>query len=191
MHRHGQRPRTTAHEFNDLGHQRVLAHRLRDVLEPFAERAGAEEHGLVGAADGVDVGLRAAAPAQPDDVDPDQIGERALRHAPWNDIGAHAGEADDHRALADAHELAYRRLAAEHRAIADADMAAEHDVVGEGHAVADFAVMPHMRSDHEETAIADFGDGAILLGADIHGDVFADVAICPDHQAGWTALVFG
>ncbi len=84
---------------------------------------------------------------------------------------------DDHRALADAHELAHRRLAAEKAVVADARMAAEHGIVGHDDVIADLAVMGDMRSRHQEAMIADLGNAAIVLGAGIDGDVLADVAV--------------
>ena len=62
-------------------------------------------------------------------------------------------------------------------------MAAEHRVVGKDDVVADLAVVPDMRADHEETAVADFRNATIIFGAGVHGDVFADVAIGADDQA--------
>ena len=110
--------------------------------------------------------------------------ERTLRHAERDDVGADAAKPDDHRALADAHELAHRDAAAEHDIVADADMAAEHRVVGEHHVVADVAVVADMAADHEEAAVADLRHAAAVLGAGVHGDVFADVAVGADHEPG-------
>src|SRR5262249_40062527 len=109
---------------------------------------------------------------------------------PRNDVGAHAAQPDDHGALADADELANRSLAAEHHVVTDADMTSEHHVVGERHPITDLAIVRHVRAHHEETAVADFGDAAVLLGPDIHRHVFADVAIAADDKAGRAALVF-
>ena len=91
---------------------------------------------------------------------------------------------DDHGAFADAHELPHRRRAAEQHMVADLDMTAEQHVVGEGDVVADFAVVTDMRADHQEAAVADLRHAAAVLGADVHGDVFADVAVGADHQPG-------
>ena len=112
-----------------------------------------------------------------------------MRHAIRDHVGANAAQPDDHCALADAHELAHRHAAAEHDMIADRDVTAENSVVGEHHMVADLAIMRDMRADHEKTAVANFGDAAAVLGAGVHGDVFADIAIGADHQPGRPAAI--
>ena len=138
----------------------------------------------------MDVGLGEAAPPQADHVEADQVRERALRHAPGDDVGPDAAQPDDHRALADAHELAHRRLSAEEAVVADARMAAEHGIVGHDHVVADLAVMGHMRSRHQKAMVADLGDAAIVFRAGIDGDVLADVAIRADGEPRRPAAVF-
>ena len=89
--------------------------------------------------------LAKSATAHADHVEPDEMRQRPLRHAIGDHVGADAAQADQHRALADAHELAHRHAAAEHDIVADADMAAEHDIVGQHDLVADIAVVPDMR----------------------------------------------
>ncbi len=69
-------------------------------------------------------------------------------------------------------------------------MAAEQHVVGDDDVAADLAVMPDMRADHEEAALAHFGEAAIILGADVHGDVFADVALGADREPRRPAAIF-
>ena len=131
---------------DDFADQRVTAHCRRDLLEALAKCAGTEEHRLIGAADRVNVSLGMTLPAQAHDIEPDQIGERSLRGPERDDVGAHAGESDDHRPFADPHELAHGGLATEHHVVADAHMPAKHDIVGERHSVADLAIVRHMRT---------------------------------------------
>ena len=156
-------------------------------VEPRAEFALAEEQRLIGAPDLQDVGLSGAVAAHADDIETDQIGERPMRHAPRNDVGAHAAQAHDHRALADTHELAHRHAAAEHHVVADADVAAEHRAVGDDDAIADTAIVTDMRVDHEEATVADLGEAAVLLGADIGGHALADIAVGADREPGRSA----
>src|SRR5262249_24265909 len=96
---------------------------------------------------------------------------------------------DQHRALADADELAHGDAAAEDDIVADGDVTAEHGVVGEDDLVADHAVVTDMRADHDEAAIADFGDAAAVLRARVHGDVFADIALGADNDLRRTAAI--
>ena len=159
------------------------------ALHARAEFAGSEKQRFVGLAVALNVGLGKSAPAHADHVEADEMRQRPLRHAPGNDIGANAAQAHDHRALADAHELAYRHAAAEHDIVADGGMTAEQDVVGEHHIVSHLAIMRHMGADHEETMVADFGHAAAVLGAGIHGDIFADIAVGADHEPRRPAAV--
>ena len=46
-----------------------------------------------------------------------------------------------------------------------------------------------MRADHEEALVADLGDAAVVLGADVHGDAFADVAIGADDESRRAAAI--
>ena len=66
--------------------------------------------------------------------------------------------------------------------VADSDVAGQQDVVGEHDIVADFAIVSDMRADHQKAAVADLGDAAAILGAGVHGDVFADIAVGADHE---------
>src|SRR5262245_66432688 len=106
----------------------------------------------------MDIIFAVAAPAHADHIETDQICERALDEAERDHVGTHSAQADHHRALSDTYELTHRGLAAEHDKVADCHVTAQHHVVGEDHVAPDFAVVPHMRADHQPTAISDFGD---------------------------------
>ena len=41
----------------------------------------------------------------------------------------------------------------------------------------------------KKAAVADFGHAAAVLGAGIHGDIFADVAVGADHEPGRPAAI--
>src|ERR1700704_3855000 len=138
----------------------------------------------------MDVGFGEAAPVHADDVESHQIGKRTLDKTERDHIGAHPAQAHDHRAFADAHELAHRGLAAEYDKVADSHVAAQHNVIGEGHVVTDHAVVSDMRTHHQKTAISYFGDAAAVLSSRVHGDTLADVAIGADHQPRRAAAVF-
>ena len=59
-------------------------------------------------------------------------------------------QADDHRALANPHELAHGNTPAEDHIVANSDMTAEYRVVGEHHFVADMTIMPNVAPYHEK-----------------------------------------
>ena len=75
--------------------------------------------------------------------------------------------------------------------IGDRDMAAEHGAVGEGDVVADVAVVADMRIGHQEAAVADGGDFAVILGAGADGHAFADLAVAADRQPRGAAAISG
>ena len=79
----------------------------------------------------------AAAALQPDEVEPGEVRPLADDRAVGDDVGDHAGQAADHRAAAEAHELVHRREAAEDHVVLDDAVAAEGGVVGHDHVVAD------------------------------------------------------
>ena len=160
-----------------------------DPLDAGAKLAFTEKQIAVGIAHAVNFGLGQAAPAHADNIETDQEGQRSLRHAERDDIGAHAAHADDHGSLANAHELAYRDVAAEHDLVADRDVTAKHRVVGEDDVVADLAVVADMGADHQKAIIADFSQPVIVLGAGVHRHVFADVAFGANCQAGRAAAI--
>ena len=57
------------------------------------------------------------------------------------------------------------------------DMAAEQRAIGKGDVVADVAIVTDMRVGHQEAAVADRGDLAVILGAGVDGHAFADLAV--------------
>src|SRR5262249_6204635 len=137
----------------------------------------------------MDVGLAKASPPHAYHIEPNEIRERPLHHPERDHVGAHPAHADHHCTLADAHELADRSLDAEHGEISDVDLTAPYDVVGQRHIIADRAIMSHVGADHEEAAITHLAQPAAVLGADIHGNACADVAIRSDHQPGRAAAI--
>ena len=97
---------------------------------------------------------------------------------------------DDHRALADAHELAHRHAAAEHDVVADR----RHDrrarccwrtTTWLPTLQSCPTCEPTMKKQWSPTS----RHAAVVLGAGIHGDVFADIAIGADHEPGRTAAI--
>src|SRR3984957_8208720 len=68
-------------------------------------------------------------------------------------------------------------------------MAAQRRAVRKHDVVADDAVMGDVTVGHEEAAVADRGDAAAVLGAEIHRDAFAQVASGADDEAGRAAAI--
>ena len=62
----------------------------------------------------MNIGLGKSATPQANDIEPDQICERPLCERPGYDIGTHAAQPDNHRPLANPHELTHRDTTAEH-----------------------------------------------------------------------------
>ena len=158
-------------------------------VKPLAKGADAEEQRLVDAAEQMNIGFGKAAPAHADDVQSHQFGKRTLDQAERDHIGAHPAQAHDHRAFADAHELAHSGLAAEYDEVADLHVATQHDVIGEGHIVADHAVVADMRTHHQKATVSHFCDAAAVFRSRVHRDALADVAVGADDQPGRTTAV--
>ena len=139
----------------------------------------------------MEVGAAELAPLEPDHIEPDQDGLRPERKSERNDVAGDAAHAAQHRALADADELVHRGVAADEHMIGDRDMAAEHGAVGEDDVVADVAVVADVRIGHQEAAVADRGDFAVVLGAGADRHAFADLAVAADGQPRGAAAVAG
>src|SRR5215470_10383554 len=120
----------------------------------------------------MNLGLFVATPLQADDIDPLENREMAANDTEGNDVGANTAKSDNHRAFADSHKLPHCRMAAEDRETAHADVPAQHHIVSERHIAADPTIMTHVRSDHEKTAVSDFGDPTVIFGSRVHGDCF-------------------
>src|SRR5947209_8037609 len=73
--------------------------------------------------------------------------------------------------------------------VADDAMTGQRSAICEDHVIADAAVMADMAIGHEEAPIADLGDPAAGIGADVHGDPFANVAVGADHEPGGLTAV--
>ena len=132
---------------------------------------------------------RQAAALEADQVEAGELGMIAERHAVGNDVGVDAGDAADHRALADAAELLNGGEAAENHALADMDMSGERGIVGECDVVFDEAVVADMAAGHEVAVVADGGDAAAAAAAAVHGHAFADDAVAADDETGFGEIV--
>src|SRR6476661_5310148 len=138
----------------------------------------------------MNVPLVVAASLQADDIDAFKDGKMPANDAERNDICANSAKAHNHCAFANPHELPHGRLPAEDNEIADRHMPAQHNVVGEGDIAAHLTIMTYMRADHEQAALSDCSNAAIILGPRVHGDSFANVAVSTDDQTGRPAAVF-
>ncbi len=63
-------------------------------------------------------------------------------------------------------------------------MAAQHRAVGQDDIVADMAIVADMRIGHQEAAVADRRDLAVVFGAGADRDAFANVALASDGETG-------
>ena len=82
-----------ADESEHVADQLIPRELLLDPREPIAEDTFAEEQGVVGAAQPVDIGPRKAAPAQPNHIKPIEHGALADSEAKRDDIGPHPTDA--------------------------------------------------------------------------------------------------
>ena len=180
-----------ADEGHDFSDHRIVGKLRAGALQAFGEGILAEEQHLIGIADAVQVGPAELAPLQPDHVEPDQDRLRPERKSERNDVAGDPAHAAQHRALADADELVHGGVAADEHVVGDRDVTAEHRAVGERDVVADVAVMTDMRIGHQEAAIADRGDAAVVLGAGADRHAFADLAVPADRQPRGAAAVSG
>ena len=171
-----------ANEGDDLLDEVVVSEFLRRLFDTVGKLAGTEKKLLIGAAQIVNALTRKFAALHADNVEAGQSGIVAARQAEGNDVRAHAGERADHRVGADAAELM-------HGGQADHAMTAQRHAVREHDVVPDLAVMGDMAVCHEEAAVPDARHAAAVLGPEIHGNAFPDIAIGADDQAGLAAAV--
>src|SRR6185437_5624973 len=186
---HGERSFGAANKFDDLADERLATTFSGNFFDTNAKFTLAEKQGLVSGAHAMNIRLGSAAPPQADNIEPKQISERPMRHAIRNDVGANPTEADDHGALPDANKLTNGDATGEHPMIPDVYVTCEKNIVREHHLIADLAIMRDMRANHEETAIANFGEATTVLSARAHCDIFADITIGTHHQLGRPAAV--
>src|SRR6516225_3518659 len=125
----------------------------------------------------MNIDLRPAAPAHAHHIETHQIRFCPLHETEWDHIRANSAHSRHHGSLPDPHELAHGCLAAEEDKVAHGHMSSEDDVVGESHVAADLAIVSDMGADHEQAPVAHFGDAAIILCTDIHGNAFANIAV--------------
>ena len=83
----------------------------------------------------------------------------------------------------------YGGLTSEKDMIANHDVPTEDGVVCKGDVVSDPAIVAHVRSDHQETTIADRGDAAAVFGACVDRHGFTDLALRSNDEAGGRAAV--
>src|SRR6476620_10305134 len=166
---HGQRPLRRTNKLYDFDNQRITGIFAGNPVNAGTKLSLTEKQSLIRRARALNVGLRGTAPPHTNNIEADQISQRAVRHAKRNNVGTHAAQADNHRALTDADKLTEC-------------VAAKNRVVGKNDMVSDLAIMPDMRTHHEKTAVTNFRNATIIFSARAHGYVFADVAIGTHNQ---------
>src|SRR5262245_55209432 len=179
---HCQRPLGRPDKVDNLANQRIAGIFLRNPLDAPTKLAFAKKQGLIRRAHALNVGLCRTPPPQADHIEPNQIGERAMRHTKRDDVGTYTAQANDHCAFTDTDELTNCNATTKDNMIADRYVPTENCIVGKNDVASNLAVVPDVRADHEETPVANFGDATIVLGAGAHGYVFADVAFSAHNQ---------
>ena len=69
------------------------------------------------------------------------------------------------------------------------DMTGQINVVDENGIVTNLAVMRDVATDHKQTAMTNPRYASAASGSRMHGDVFADDVVIPDHQHRWLTRV--
>src|SRR5262245_37805820 len=179
----------TADEIEDDPDQRIPRILTLDPRKPLTEDTGTQKQSLVGGAQTANVVTRKTAPTQTDHVESVEHSALTNRQAERDDVGTDPAHAGHHGALTDAHELVDGGCAAKDDPIAHCDVTAKHGVIGHDHVVADVTIMADMGADHEEAAVADAREPAAVLGPEVHGDVFADVAVGADLEPRRSAAI--
>ena len=121
----------------------------------------------------------------PTTLSPTRTGLRPERKSERNDVAGDAAHATQHRAFADPDKLVHGGVAADEHVVGDRDVTAEDRAVGEDDVVADVAVVTDMRIGHQEAAVADSGDPAVVLGAGADRHAFADLAVRGRWSTAW------
>jgi len=74
--------------------------------------------------------------------------------------------------------------------VADDHVSRDHAVVGQDAVGAHLHVVPKVGVDHEHVVVANAGDAAAALGANVNGHVLAENVVVADFQARGLAFVF-
>src|SRR6187455_2764267 len=119
LHGHRQWPLRRTNKLYDFDNQRIPGIFTGNPVNAGAKPSLAKKQGLKRRAHALNVSLRRTAPPHTDHIEANQIGQRTVRHAKWNDVGTHTAQADDHRALPDADKLADCNAATKDNMIAD------------------------------------------------------------------------
>src|SRR6187200_2532149 len=109
---HCQRPLSRTDKFDNFYNQRIPGILAGNLIDARAKLSFAEKQGLIRRSHALNIRFCRAAAPHTDHVESYQIGQWTVRHAEWNNIGAHAAEANDHCAFTDADKLTNRDAAA-------------------------------------------------------------------------------
>src|SRR5947209_57286 len=110
-------------------------------------------------------------------------------HGEWQHVLGDGGASADVGMRADSHELVHGAEGSDYSPLFDGDVAAQRSAVHEHHVIANYAIVPHMRVGHDKQMASDFGEATTFHGSAIEGDVFANLVVIADFQAGGLAAV--
>src|SRR4029078_1214554 len=99
LHGHRQWPLRRTNKLYDFDNQRIPGIFTGNPVNAGAKHSLAKKQGLIRRTHALNVSLRRTAPPHTDHIEANQIGQRTVRHAKWNDVGSHAAHADDQRPL--------------------------------------------------------------------------------------------
>lgn len=125
-----------------------------------------------------------ASTLQANDIQSSQYGVVAGRHPVRDDVGVHARDTTNHRALSDPTMLLHRRQSAEDYALPDMYVPCQSRTVCEVDIIFDDAVMANMAVGHEVTIVPHCRNTTATPTTDTHCDSFADDAVGANDEPG-------
>ena len=123
-----------------------------------------------------------AAPAQPHEIEAEEMRAMPARERERDDVALDPRQSRDKDVGADARLLMDRRAAADHHIVADLHMASEQHAVRKNDPVAEPAVMRDMRIGEQRAAVADARFRTALARAGVDRDALANDAVGADDE---------
>src|SRR5436305_1983504 len=110
-------------------------------------------------------------------------------HGEWQHVLGDGGASADIGVRADSHELVHGAEGSDYGPLFDGYVTANSGPIHQHDVIANHAIVSHMRVGHDKQMATDFGEATTFHGSAIEGDVFANLVVIADFQAGGLAAV--
>src|SRR5579864_1447433 len=110
-------------------------------------------------------------------------------HREWQHVLGDGGASADVGMRADSYELVHRAEGSDYGPLFYGHVAAEGGAVHEHHVIANHAIVADVRVGHDEKLASDFGEASAFHSSAVDCDVFANLVVIANFQAGGLAAI--